>query len=193
MSIHTFGDSHSMFGWRDIPNIKFNWLGPILCYSFGRDKLSRLNIKNYNVAENDTVIFCFGEIDCRCHVYKHITPENNYQKIIDNIVDKYFEAINENISQYKNLKVYVYNVVPSVEKEQHIENIEYPFLGDNNERKEFTLYFNSKIKENCLKYNYNFFDIYDKYTNEKGFLNSELSDGSVHIKNSIYIEQFLNL
>ena len=33
-SIHTFGDSHSQFGWND--NIKKHHLGPILCYSFGK-------------------------------------------------------------------------------------------------------------------------------------------------------------
>ena len=78
MQIHTFGDSHSYSGWERIKNIKINihHLGPILAYSFGRDGLSRNNIANscFNVNENDIVIFCFGEIDCRGHVHKHLEP-----------------------------------------------------------------------------------------------------------------------
>ena len=56
--IHTIGDSHSMFGWNQCKNIKINHIGPILCYSFGQEKLNRINLKRYNIEENDIVIFC---------------------------------------------------------------------------------------------------------------------------------------
>ena len=62
MKIHTFGDSHSVNGWSYIKNylsdnLILNSIGPKLCYSFGRDGLNLLNIKNYNVENNDIVIF----------------------------------------------------------------------------------------------------------------------------------------
>jgi hypothetical protein len=37
MTIHTFGDSHSRSGWSGIMN---HHLGPVLCYSFGKEKLN---------------------------------------------------------------------------------------------------------------------------------------------------------
>lgn len=48
MKIHTFGDSHASnihSGWKDCTNVISQHLGPILCYSFGKDKLKRCNIQ----------------------------------------------------------------------------------------------------------------------------------------------------
>ncbi len=68
MRIHTVGDSHSHCAWPDyvIPH----HLGAILCYSFGKEKLERCDLRELDIEDGDTVIFCFGEIDCRCHIHK---------------------------------------------------------------------------------------------------------------------------
>ena len=63
-------------------------------YTFGKFGYDVLNIKKCGVHENDIVIFCFGEIDCRNHVHKHITSEYSYKDIINNIVNNYFNVIN---------------------------------------------------------------------------------------------------
>ena len=184
MTIHTIGDSHCINGWNNI--IKHH-LGPVLCYSFGREKLNRCNIRKLkNINNGDTVIFCFGEIDCRCHINKYV----NYKSVIESIVNNYFESININIITSKiNFKnVCVYNVIPSIQKEYAHD---FPCLGTDNERKEYVLYFNEKIKEKCKIYSYVFFDIYEKYTDINGFLRKDLSDGNVHIRNGTYINEFI--
>lgn len=94
MTIHTIGDSHSYFGWSNIVNHSLNFL---LCYSFGRDKLARFDIRKYDIQNGDTIVFCLGEIDCRCHIHKHITENMTYMQIIDDIVKIYFEAIQLNL------------------------------------------------------------------------------------------------
>ena len=187
-TIHTFGDSHSYFGWNNIPNINTHHLGPKLCFSIGRDGL---NISNYGVKENDIVVFCFGEIDCRCHIHKYINNDTTYKQIIDEIVEKYFFQINMNMSLYKNITMCVYNVVPPIEKHNTGENPDFPYLGTDEERKSYVLYFNEKLKEKCKDNNYIFFDVYDKYTDNNGFLSKILGDGCVHIKNGIFIEKFV--
>ena len=192
MYIHTFGDSHARFGFHDNPLIHRNDIGSSLCYSFGRDKLDRLNIKNCNVKENDMVIFCFGEVDCRCHIHKYITKDISYTQIIDDIINNYFIAINLNVNQYNNLHVCIYNVVPPIEKHNTKENKSFPFLGTDLDRQKYVLYFNKKLKEKCNQHKYTFFDIYDKYVDNNGFLSKKLSDGHVHILNGIYIHEFLN-
>lgn len=190
MTIHTIGDSHSYSGWSEITN---HHLGPRLCYSFGRDKLKFCDIRNFNIIDGDTIIFCLGEIDCRCHIHKHI-HENTYENIINSIVDNYFEAIRINITSFQiNLKnVCVYNIVPPIQKHNTHENPLQPYLGTDEERKNYVLYFNKKLKEKCIENNYIFFDIYDKYTDENGFLRKDLSDGNVHILNGVYITNFIN-
>ena len=110
MNIHTFGDSHARYGFCNNPLINTHDISSSLCYSFGRDKLNRLNITNFNVKENDMVIFCFGEVDCRCHIHKYITNYISYTNIIDEIINNYFIAINLNVKQYNKLHVCVYNM-----------------------------------------------------------------------------------
>ena len=70
MKIHTIGDSHSIFGW-DNTIIKHH-MGPMLCYTFGTKKLNRICLLDFNIEKDDIIIFCLGEIDCRCHIFNHI-------------------------------------------------------------------------------------------------------------------------
>lgn len=186
--IHTIGDSHSYAGWSE--NISHH-LGAVLCYSFGKEKLDRCDIRNFNIKDGDTVVFCFGEIDCRCHIHKHIKDNVSYKDIIDNIVNNYFDAIELNVTTSNlRLNICVYNVVPPVKKEDVTENTTYPYLGTDEERKNYSLYFNEKLKEKCFQKKYIFFDVYNKYTDENGFLRKELSDGNVHIQNGCHIKDF---
>jgi len=191
MTIYTIGDSHSGSGWTNTTQIT---LGPLLCYSFGKEKLNRFDIRKYNdIKDGDTIIFCLGEIDCRCHIHKHITEQITYQTIIDDIVNNYFEAIKLNVSitQIKLKNICVYNVVPPIQKYNTREHRNYPYLGSDEERKQYVLYFNTKIKEKCIENAYIFFDIYDKYIDGNGFLRKDLSDDNVHIKNGKYIMEFV--
>lgn len=197
MILHTFGDSHAIHygGWDKINisglTIIMNHLPGKLMYSFGRDRMSV--VSSFNVVDDDMVCFCFGEIDCRCHINKF---EPNWKKTIDDVVENYFINICDNVKLYKNLQVLVFNVVPPLER----ESPEYlwiekgnglPSLGTDVDRKKYTLYMNEKISENCVKYNYIFFNVYEKYINEKDYLREDLSDGNCHIKNPIYMEEFL--
>ena len=186
LRIHTIGDSHSYSGWQQVI---IHHLGPVLCYSFGRDKLKKCDIRNFNIKNDDTVIFSFGEIDCRCHIHKYINEINTYQIIIDDIIKNYFDAIKLNI-EISNLKlknICIYNIIPFAQN-----NNLYNTIGFDEEIKKYILYFNKKLKEKCIDNNYIFFDIYDKYTDENVFLNKELSDGNIHIFNGKYITNFIN-
>ena len=192
MTIHTFGDSHCCGAFGVFKSIQIHHLGPILCYSFGKNKLNKLNIINYNVKENDTCIFSFGEIDCRCHINKHITLTNTYQTIIDNIIINYFDAIKQNILQYKHINTIIYNVIPPPQIYNTWIDSEYPFIGSDEERKNYVLYFNEQLKKYCLQYKYLFFNIYNKYIDNNGYLDKKYSDDHVHIKDNIYIIEFFN-
>lgn len=190
MYIHTIGDSHSINGWEGVIT---HHIGPTLCYSFGMQKLDRIDISKFNINDGDTIVFSLGEIDCRCHVHKYITDVLKYETIIDNIIYNYFEAININLinANIKLNNICIFNIVPPVQKDTVLEDPDYPFLGTDEERKTYVLYFNKKLKEECIKKNYVFFDIYDNYCDENGFLIKDLSDGRVHIRNGVHITNFI--
>ena len=189
MNIHTFGDSdsskqHSHWGYHNMSIIKDHHLGPKLMYSFATKTFEVCNIKTecYGVKENDIVIFCFGEIDCRCHVHKHINSQNSYQSIITQLVDKYFAAIRQNVKQFNNLFVCVYNVVPPLYTTSKGDS-EFPFLGTNEQRREYHKYMNKELKRMCKLHNYYFFDIYDKSCNRQGFIEPSYTDScGVHLR-----------
>ena len=204
---HTYGDSHSSEhgSWTmiNLENIKIvtNWLGPKLMYSFGRDK--DIIIKKEQINDGDYICFCFGEIDCRAHVYRY---ETSWRQTIDNLVVEYFLAISKNVSGL-NVKTCVYNAVPQVDRRKtenqwmtewdinnsHDKNY-LPAIGTDEDRRKYTLYMNEKLKEFCGIYGYIFFDIYDKYVDDEGFLNPVYSDGNCHIKDPIFIiEKLQNL
>ena len=71
------------------------------------------------------------------------------------------------------------------------ENPRFPYLGTDNERKMYVLYFNEKLKQKCIEYNFLFFDIYNNYIDSNGFLNKSLSDGNVHIRDGVYLKEFI--
>jgi hypothetical protein len=204
MTLHTFGDSHATTPWNkiNIDEISIlcntildqktggkNWKKwTMTCSFFGFQKLDAINIKNFNVKEEDIVCFCLGELDCRCHIHKH---KEMYNELIDKIVENYFLAIKVNVEQFNNLKVIVVSVTPPTAITRYRKSYKYPILGSDVERVTYTQYMNSKIKEYCEKYNYMFLDVYNKYCDEEGLVNIMYSDKASHIKNPMYIREEL--
>ena len=37
-----------------------------------------------------------------------------------------------------------------------------------------------------------YFDVYNSYIDNNGFLSKKLSDGNVHIRNGVYLQNFIN-
>lgn len=187
MVLHTFGDSHCTIGWAGI-SVFVHHLGAKLCFSVGRDGI---DITGTNVNNGDTVVFCFGEIDCRCHIHKHVSARTSYKQIIDTIVDRYFIQIKLAVDKFENLKTVVYNVVPPVQQDKTPDDPEYPFIGTDEERKSYVLYFNEKLQEKCDEYKYVFLNIYDSYVDNNGYLEKSLSDGRVHISDSFHLKRYI--
>ena len=191
-TLHTVGDSHSGqlegMNWRtiDIKDVVIapHWLGPVTCASFGIKRQELIDLWSY-VSTGDIVCFCFGEIDCRTHMYKH---KDNYREVIDKIIENYFYAISTFTSD--TVTTMVMSVPPISHRCHEVCLHEFPIMGTDNERREYVLYFNSQLKKYCDIYGYVYFDVYGLYC-EDGYLKQELSDGYVHIKDSSLMKQKL--
>ena len=190
-TIHTFGDSHCVAGWINIPGVKIHHIGPMLAHSFGNkpNKLHRL--RKSGVTNDDVVVFCFGEIDCRCHVKKHISKERSYESVIDEIVANYLLAIQSKTKLLPGLKVCVYNIAPAVHKETAREFSQHPYVGTDEERRTYVEYFNACLRQRCPEFGFVFFDIYDQCVDEEGFLLQEISDHVCHVVDETIIGGFL--
>ena len=178
-TIHTFGDSHCKHGWQMMNGVVAHHVGPVLCHTFGTD-LSRFTLRDHEFRHGDTIVFSFGEIDCRCHVYKQSTEIRPYTQVIDSLVHNYFKSIQIRTAGIPFYRICVYNIVPPVRKDT-FEDTDYPCRGTDDERKMYVQYFNKKLKEYCIQYEYMFIDVYDDFADADGFLQTDLSDGTVHI------------
>ena len=194
LTIHTIGDSHAKIPWENVSVkniiIKTNRLGPRLMHTAGENP-DLISLKPFNVKKKDIIIFCFGEIDCRCHVWKY--RAKGYKKIINSLVEKYMTSIHVSTSEIPEKNVFIHSIVPAIRREQHRHNevAELPFLGSDQTRASYVLYMNESLKKSCKKNGFNFFDIYYKYVDKEGYLNFDLSDGNVHIGNPKHIEDYL--
>jgi hypothetical protein len=185
--IHVVGDSHANFGWNSIPETCIHWRGSRLCYSFGVRGDAELVC---TFTPGDFLVFSFGEIDCRCHIKKHIT--DGHEPIINSIVDMYFARISQIIGRLDGVRTGVYNILPPAEKAVSKENPEFPFLGSDAERQVYTRYFNDRLRAKCAEFGYLFVDVYDAYTGPNGCLDSSKSDGIVHIQDPIHLQEFVD-
>ena len=192
--IHTIGDSHAKFPWIDVSleniTIVIHHLGPRLMHTVGK-KPWLTSIKNFNLSKKDIVIYCFGEIDCRCHVWNH--KEVGYKNIIESLVKKYILSIIHSTKNINNKRVFIQSVVPAIRKKEHLHNevSDLPFLGTDETRKSYVIYMNRILKKACDKNGFNFFDVYEFYTDKNGFLDYSLSDKNVHIRDPKHIENYI--
>jgi hypothetical protein len=204
MRIHTFGDSHSSHGWVHLAESKavpvevvVHHLGPKLMYTFGKEKQGLLNLKNYEIQDGDAVVFCFGEIDCRCHVSKFDKDPGGYFEVIDKLVHEYIIAVEEIVGQLapRRIKTCIYNVVPTVEvgKSQKFNNPDFPLLGTDEQRKLYVSTMNQLLKVACDSRGITFIDIFEHYVDSQGFMSPfPIGDGTVHIREAAPLADFLN-
>jgi len=179
--LHTIGDSHGggvhglVGAFDQIEGVMHHHLGPKLMHSIGRDGLE---LRAYGITDGDTVICCFGEIDCRCHVHK-FGPD--YRKTIADTVERYVQALLANLERLPRLRLCVYNVPPPIRKAGRAENPDYPYLGTDEQRLAYVTLMNEFLAEQCSRHGLVFVDIVKDYADTEGFLRLELSDETVHI------------
>ena len=195
--IHIYGDSHALFSFKNMKlNYKDHHCSSKTMFRIGRDKV----IINYNeediTSQNDLIVLCYGEIDCRCHIKKIIEKGGSEDSVIDDLVNNYFITILTNI---KKGKIIIVGVIPPTRQTDY-ESIngpilhEFPFVGTDGDRVRYTAKVNKKLMELADLYNYIYFDPYSYYTNSDGTLNYDLSDKTVHLKdNRVFLEKFYEI
>lgn len=182
------------------------WIGPVTFWRLCRDKNTFINLekdvfhKNPNgdiittkCIEKQNVLLVLGEIDVRCNILKF--GYDNFKTTINKMIND----IEEYIKSYDNkFNFHIQSIVPTIYK-LNFGNKKplFPFVGDDKERKEVTIYFNKKLKELSKKNNIGYFDIFQIYADNNNMMTLEKSDHIVHaMKNKeleIYIEKYFKL
>jgi len=187
MKNYTIGDSHADYSFRGIIEDRVN-IGAKTMHGVRKDKIDFnkiLNERFNNINYDSFVIFCFGEIDMRCHIYNHIKEGSKESDVIEELVNDFVNHIKEQKKFFN--RIGILSITPPASSSWTAPNYEYPFRGTDQDRARYTIVANSFLKEACLKNNIDFIDVYNYYSDENGILLKHFSDGSVHIGNTIYV------
>jgi hypothetical protein len=196
--LYIYGDSHAAVTFKNLPIDHKNYSqSSVTLFRIGRDT----SILNFNpkevVGQNDIIVLCWGEVDCRCHIQRQINAGRDEDTIITELITAYSKAITTITN--KDAQIILVAVIPPT-KQHDYERIhgpithEFPFIGTDEDRVRFTCKVNTQLKELARTHAYTFFNPYDYYTLPDGTLNHALSDTMVHIgDNSHALERFLEV
>lgn len=154
-------------------------------YRIARDKV----VVNWKpCTTEDTVVFSYGEVDCRANIGKQISKGRDEDEIINELTQGYMDTLINVGSHAKIIVVAV--ILPTTNEEYCKENPNggFPFVSSDVDRVRFTKKVNEQLTELCHKNNILFLNPYLPYTRR------ELSDGNVHVGNSAHVlKQFMDL
>ena len=191
--IYLFGDSHCNNNFKNLPLPNMNlYRNSITMHRVGRDHLNFINWRMLNIADNDTVIYQFGEVDCRCHVGKQRLLGRDTVDIITELTQNYIMSILLNKQMYNNIKIIVCCIPPPIMCKDDTSRTEsiinpYPVVGTDSDRVIYTKMANDYLCSYCKNVGFTFFDYYDYYADKDGLLRLELSDNICHIADNKYI------
>lgn len=184
--IHVFGDSHSLLFQH--PVFKVHYCGPATAYNLGspnstnktRDQIvGQLN----GIKKKDTLLFVFGEIDARIHIYKtHKEKNMPLKEVIDKTVERYLDFVDEIHTMLPQNPVIVFNILPAGEQENKYG---YTHYADYQMRSQITKDLNSQLQAECKKKDIKFLDIFSELITEKGTRKKELIFDDIHYSDKI--------
>lgn len=189
VEIFTYGDSHCKFTFENIPEIpmRMHWLGPVLMHRIGRDgiHLGKLTSDHPHIV----LLFVFGEIDIRCQVGKQVEKGRDAQEVLFTLAERYVQSLNRAVQYHPNIPRAIMSVVPPSTADPAYLNQDFPFIGSDEQRSDWTMELNAMLRRLSEQHGYYFLDIYTDHADEKGMLIRSYSDGNVHIKQSPFVQQ----
>lgn len=195
--IYIYGDSHANYCFKNLPitHLKYHE-NSITMFRIGRDNLIVKFNKEDIAADAATIVFSYGEIDCRCHIHRQKELGRDEDDIIYELVNNYINTIKNNTDGL-DANIFIVAVIPPT-KQSDYELLygqithEYPFLGSDADRVRYTSKTNRLLELSSVKYGYHYFNPYNYYTRADGTLKYELSDNTVHIgDNKHFLDMFM--
>lgn len=129
-------------------------MGPALAYNVNKSGTNTKFLEKWErcidrgvVVPGDAIVFSFGEIDIRCHVFKHVCQNKTYKDVVDDIIGHYMDFL----IQVKGMgfRPYVWGPIGTPKDGWYIEHPDWPHAGNEVERNKATLYFNKRLKQEC--------------------------------------------
>lgn len=204
ITVHIFGDSNALFNFSNIVmevpkplnysceqihiyediNIPVCINGFVGKTMHGVSKEGFLDLRSYNVTDDDIAVFAFGCVD----VYFHVAKQRDLycrevDEILDTLVNQYLSCVVKNKNLYHNLRCVITSVLPPY------TGIE----GNLKDKVDITIKLNEKLQMACVEKEILYLDIHGMFVTKEGFLDPTKSDGAHHVamKNNFPIRKKL--
>ena len=181
--IHTTGDSHCG-EFKSIPGIAIHGVGPVTLKRVGylEDDLLPNHAKLCRLTPADTLILCFGEIDCRCYVYPQaIRPNIDLRAVLTDWVERYLtRAVTLDLNGARPV---IMAVAPPTTFARAY-NATFPVAGTDEDRVRYTRLMNECLHESCARRSVPLIDATDYYADANGMLQIAKADANVHIEDA---------
>jgi FkbM family methyltransferase len=188
--IHVTGDSHVMvFSGKEhipaevddrgfLPFFRTYRLGPYTAYQVEKRRPLIESMVKQNVGPDDSVMLCFGEIDCRAHLVKQSEHQGRpLEDIVAECVSRYARIFD--IKEKYGIRLLVWNVPAS--SREDIEQGEYSTYGTCVQRNEAASLFNKILSEECKNRGIPFVSIFDELVDEDGLTRTEYYADAIHL------------
>ena len=166
--IYCFGDSHcNIFREKNTPFIdifEVYHVGPALAYSLCKEGTKtgareKILDKLLDIPKDNYLMFCFGEIDCRLHLFKQSNlQKKTIKRVIYKCVKRYISFLKE--IKNKGYRVIVFGPIATTWTRKHLYNQSRSIVGTEEERNKITLEFNECLGNKCEEENIIFISIF---------------------------------
>jgi hypothetical protein len=186
--IYVVGDSHSLTFQNIYPYIVCH-LGAATAFGLASEQSKTNSYEKIRyivrrIRKDDFLMLSFGEIDCRQHVYRQKIikkTDSSYEVIISEIVERYFNIIDEILIKHKKLIIYG---MPPTTRQGNVYKIDHYALPEIQYKiKEI---FNDMMIAKCKHEGIIYVDIFNKFCDSRGFISKEYSSDMIHLnKNAV--------
>ena len=200
--VYVIGDSHATFTFKDIEGIRLLARRGVTLkrMTYVEEEMLPNIMKRLRLTAKDFLIFCYGEVDIRCHIHPIITHRK--KTTLDELLKDWSHRYASRLSllDVKEAKVVIMSVVPPSSKERIRISEETkqkeiivlpPAHGRDAERALYTKTINKYLKEECEQRGWIYFDVYSRYVDEKGMMIRGKGDGTVHIGDTTEVKKLL--
>ena len=180
MTLHTMGDSHCDVTFTGIPNVSVHRIGPVTLrrVSHPDDTLLPNAVATLNLAPNNTLLLCFGEIDVRCWIQPSLArrKDGNLHNMLAEWAKAYLDRIQTLPTQ---AKIAVLGITPPAPMIRIVQSTEFTVRGSDQERILWTTALNTTLAKECAQRNIPLVDL-SPIAGPGGMLPLNRSDGQHH-------------
>ncbi len=189
--IHCIGDSHVLvFTGVDevkencdaLPFFRTHWLGPQTAYNVMKKAALIEGIVKEQVDKGDSILFCFGEIDCRTHLVRQAELQGRpLAEVVKDCVENYVRIF-ERVGRYGH-RLIAWNVPPS--SFGNWSYGDYPTYGSCAQRNEATAIFNSLLRKYCERRGAMYISIYSRLLDKDGLPDPLFFMDNIHLSQKV--------